>query len=114
MKSIRKCNTGFLLGAFLINLCPVASLMAWQGTAIDSTPRSICMQGITEFIWDERFGYTGVSGEVYALLVSGNELYVGGRFSQAGNVNLDPPFLDTARYTSVQSKWPIVKFNINQ
>ena len=36
--------------------------------------------------WDSRFNLAGVNGEVYAIAVSGNDVYVGGYFSAAGGV----------------------------
>lgn len=35
--------------------------------------------------WDDRFGPPGINGPVYALAVVGTELYIGGKFTIAGN-----------------------------
>src|SRR2546430_1647507 len=36
--------------------------------------------------WDDRFSFPGVEGEVYAIAVSGGDVYVGGAFSSAGGI----------------------------
>jgi hypothetical protein len=36
--------------------------------------------------WDDRFGSPGANGEIYAMAVRGNEVYVGGYFSTVGGV----------------------------
>ena len=36
--------------------------------------------------WDDRFSFPGVEGEVYAIAVSGGDVYFGGAFSSAGGI----------------------------
>jgi trimeric autotransporter adhesin len=55
----------------------------------DSTILHIEIGDTSELIWDERFGYPGTGGEVNSMVIMGNDLYVAGRFSQAGEANLD-------------------------
>ncbi len=39
--------------------------------------------------WDARFNLPGIEGEVYAVAVSGNDVYVAGRFTTAGGVRVN-------------------------
>jgi hypothetical protein len=38
--------------------------------------------------WDDRFGVAGVNYYVYAIATTGNQVYVGGEFSEAGGVSV--------------------------
>lgn len=40
-------------------------------------------------IWDNRFGIPGPNGEVYAIAASGSDIYIGGTFTQIGNLQVN-------------------------
>jgi hypothetical protein len=51
--------------------------------------------------WDDRFGPPGTNGTVYAILVNGSNVYIGGRFSTAGTVKAS----NIARWNSDTKQW---------
>ena len=56
--------------------------------------------------WDTQFGlpFPGVAGDVYALAIDGNgNVYVGGRFSAVGGVNINVS--NVARYNPNSGTW---------
>src|SRR6476620_2961120 len=50
--------------------------------------------------WDQRFGIPGVNGEVRAIAVSGDDIYIGGTFTRAGNIYVN----NIARWSSSSHK----------
>jgi hypothetical protein len=64
-----------------------------------SAPRGSAAPG-DEF-WDDRFDVLGVSGYVYALAVSGDDVYVGGLFSAVDGLSVN----NIARWNSATSTW---------
>lgn len=77
-------------GLIIILASTVQPLISQQVPAANTLPGSKAQGGISELTWDERFGFAGVSGDVYALAMMDHDLFVGGRFFQAGDANLDP------------------------
>jgi hypothetical protein len=39
--------------------------------------------------WDDRFGYSPLSGPVYAIAIDGSDIYVGGYFSRANGISVN-------------------------
>jgi hypothetical protein len=64
-----------------------------------SAPRASAAPG-DEF-WDDRFDVLGVSGYVYALAVSGEDVYVGGLFSAVDGLSVN----NIARWNSATGTW---------
>src|SRR5204863_4249997 len=51
--------------------------------------------------WDDRFYSSGLDGPVYAVAVSGSNVYVGGRFSSVSRLTVN----GIARWDSISSQW---------
>ncbi len=56
------------------------SFALWHGTVANPPNPG-------DMYWDSRFNVLGTNGDVYALAVSGSDVYVGGHFTMAGGVS---------------------------
>ena len=57
-----------------------------NAAAAASEVRALSKDSIEHGAWDNRFSFPGVDGEVRAIAVNGNEVYLGGAFRSAGGV----------------------------
>lgn len=65
------------------------AVSGFLNVSTDTLVKSAMAGEASSLTWDKRFGFPGVSGEVYSMVTMGNDLYVAGRFSCAGDANLD-------------------------
>jgi hypothetical protein len=72
------------------------------GPRFAPTDRSDMVLAPGDELWDARFNLLGFDGGyVNAIAVSGNDVYVGGQFSQAGTIAVN----NIARWNSITGRW---------